>query len=266
MLQLHFALPSLRSTSRTTACSPESSRVRAGRLDVIDTATEFLVEDPWCFGSGYVKADLMHALANADLPVQITAALRRVVSRHVQDPQPRLLRYASQLAANLWDDELEGEILRLEAVGRQGETGGRTRDCRSATTPSVPRRRNLTSEGALRSSPPSGGQRQEPLPRVSAIMGWPGPRFAAGGGRTSTALLSGVPSSRPGVMDGVLPDHPFDKDRTQPTDLYVPNGPERHLFGDGERSPSPPPHSEGTPEANLTAASPGALTSPAVRN
>ncbi|MDQ6727488.1 MAG: hypothetical protein M3066_15155 [Actinomycetota bacterium] len=91
--------------------------VKTGRLDAIETAIEFLVEDPWCFRSGYLKAELMHALANAHLPVHVTTDLRRVVLRRVSDPQPRLLRYAGQLAANVWDDELESELRRLEADG-----------------------------------------------------------------------------------------------------------------------------------------------------
>lgn len=95
--------------------------VRDGRLDAIEAATEFLVEDPWCFRSGYLKAELMHALANAELPVQVTAPLRKVVLRRITDPQPRLLRYASQLAANLWNDELEADILRFQAVGSGSE-------------------------------------------------------------------------------------------------------------------------------------------------
>ena len=95
--------------------------VKAGRPDAIEAATEFLVEDPWCFRSGYLKAELMHALANAHLPVHVTADLRQVVLRRVSAPQPRLLRYAGQLAANLWDDELEAELRRLAAVGSSGE-------------------------------------------------------------------------------------------------------------------------------------------------
>jgi hypothetical protein len=95
--------------------------VRDGRLDAIEAATELLVEDPWCVRSGYLKAELMHALANAQLPVQVAASLRKVVLRRITDPQPRLLRYASQLAANLLDDELEADILRFQSVGSESE-------------------------------------------------------------------------------------------------------------------------------------------------
>ena len=45
--------------------------VRAGQTDAIEMATKFLLVDPWCFRSGYLKADLMHVLANAPLPAHV---------------------------------------------------------------------------------------------------------------------------------------------------------------------------------------------------
>ena len=91
--------------------------VRAGRRDAIEEATRFLVADPWCFRSGYLKAELMHALANTPLPDHVHEPLREVVLHRIVDRQPRLLRYASQLAASLWDQELEAEVARLEFEG-----------------------------------------------------------------------------------------------------------------------------------------------------
>lgn len=91
--------------------------VRAGRRDAIEEATRFLVADPWCFRSGYLKAELMHALANTLLPSHVLEALREVVLNRIVDRQPRLLRYATQLAASLWDQELEAKVTRLEVEG-----------------------------------------------------------------------------------------------------------------------------------------------------
>jgi hypothetical protein len=91
--------------------------VRKGRADAIDEAVRFLVADPWCFRSGYLKADLMHALANTALPAHAVNPLRDVVVRRITQPQPRLLRYAAQLAANLWSDSFERELQRLRAEG-----------------------------------------------------------------------------------------------------------------------------------------------------
>jgi len=95
--------------------------IRAGRWDCIEEATRFLVADPWCFRSGYLKADLMHALANAALPDHVVLPLREVVLRRIVDPQPRLVRYAAQLAANVWDEGFESQIMRLERDGSTAE-------------------------------------------------------------------------------------------------------------------------------------------------
>ena len=73
--------------------------------------------DPWSFRSGYLKAELMHVLANTPLPSQGQEPLREVVLHRVVDRQPRLLRYAAQLAASLWDQELETKVARLEVEG-----------------------------------------------------------------------------------------------------------------------------------------------------
>jgi hypothetical protein len=95
--------------------------VRAGQTDAIEMATRFLVADPWCFRSGYLKAELMHALANAPLPPHVVEPLRKVVLKRIVDPQPRLLRYAAQLAASLWDEDFEAQVTRLELAGSTAE-------------------------------------------------------------------------------------------------------------------------------------------------
>lgn len=95
--------------------------VRAGREEAIEEATKFLVADPWCFRSGYVKAELMHALANASLPSQVLHPLRQVVLHRITHRHPRLLRYAAQLAANLWDEQFEADIVRLATHGSAEE-------------------------------------------------------------------------------------------------------------------------------------------------
>lgn len=91
--------------------------VRKGRADAIDEATRFLVADPWCFRSGYLKAELMHALANTTLPGHVVEPLRKVVLDRVVDRQPRLLRYAAQLASNVWSEDFEGQLKRLALEG-----------------------------------------------------------------------------------------------------------------------------------------------------
>lgn len=95
--------------------------VRAGRTEEIEQATRFLVADPWCFRSGYLKEEMMHALANTPLPHHVIQPLRQVVLHRIADPQPRLLRYAAQLAANLWDEDFETQIGRLQYAGSSRE-------------------------------------------------------------------------------------------------------------------------------------------------
>jgi hypothetical protein len=101
--------------------------VRAGRSDAIEDATKFLVADPWCFRSGYLKGELMHALANTPLPSHVVQPLREVVLHRITDPQPRLLRFAAQLAANLWDEGFEAQVTRLEVEGSADERRAATR-------------------------------------------------------------------------------------------------------------------------------------------
>lgn len=91
--------------------------VRRGRFDAIDEAVRFLVADPWCFRSGYLKAELMHALANTALPGDVVDPLREVVVQRIKHRQPRLLRYAAQLAANVWSESFERELERLQGQG-----------------------------------------------------------------------------------------------------------------------------------------------------
>jgi hypothetical protein len=91
--------------------------VRSSRLEAIEEAVRFLVADPWCHRSGYLKADLMHALANTALPPHLVRALQDVVVRRITHREPRLLRYAAQLAANVWSDSFERELEELRERG-----------------------------------------------------------------------------------------------------------------------------------------------------
>ena len=91
--------------------------VRRGETEAIEEAVRFLVADPWCFRSGYLKADLMHALANTPLPDHVLGPLRDVVLRRITHREPRLLRYAAQLASNVWSDAFGEQLETLAAHG-----------------------------------------------------------------------------------------------------------------------------------------------------
>ena len=91
--------------------------IRAGDRGAIDAAIQFLEADPWCFRSGYVKAELMSALAHAPLGDDDRRRLRAVVGNRVRHREPRLLRPTGRLAASVWDDGLAIQIGRLLADG-----------------------------------------------------------------------------------------------------------------------------------------------------
>lgn len=79
------------------------SRDRAG----LEPLMRFLEADPWCFRSGYVKADLIHAIIRLDLTEADKARLRRVVLRVVDDPVLRReLRSYAKLAVAVADPGL----------------------------------------------------------------------------------------------------------------------------------------------------------------
>ncbi|MCK9904364.1 hypothetical protein MXD63_30495 [Frankia sp. Cpl3] len=87
--------------------------LRSGETQEVETAVQFLEADPWCFRSGYMKAELMHRLANGpDLDTH-HHRLHDVVGRRLTDPQPRLLRHTARLAAAVWDDDLHQRVDRL---------------------------------------------------------------------------------------------------------------------------------------------------------
>lgn len=96
--------------------------IRTGERDAIDSAVRFLEADPWCFRSGYLKAELMTALASAPLRDDDKRRLRGVVLNRVRRREPGLLRPTGRLAANVWDDDLAREIDRLLADGTEAES------------------------------------------------------------------------------------------------------------------------------------------------
>ncbi|SQD99750.1 hypothetical protein FMEAI12_5590018 [Parafrankia sp. Ea1.12] len=74
--------------------------LRSGEPEEVETAVQFLEADPWCFRSGYMKAELMHRLANGpDLDAH-HHRLHDVVGRRLTEPQPRLLRHTARQGAS----------------------------------------------------------------------------------------------------------------------------------------------------------------------
>jgi hypothetical protein len=107
-------------------------RIRDGDRTAMDDAVRFLEADPWCFRSGYVKEELMTALANAKLPEDLRGRLQAVVLRRLTHREPRLLRPTGRLAANVWDDALARQVTELAATG-----GGEEREDAAAVLQAV---------------------------------------------------------------------------------------------------------------------------------
>jgi hypothetical protein len=96
--------------------------LRRGEPPAVDAALDFLEADPWCFRSGYMKADLMHALANApSLGAPAHARAQRVVLHRLLKPEPRLARHTARLAAAVWDDEFDREVRSLGERGSESQ-------------------------------------------------------------------------------------------------------------------------------------------------
>lgn len=92
--------------------------LRRGEARAVAAALDFLETDPWCFRSGYMKAEVMHALANApSLAGQPRERAQRVVLHRLLRPEPRLARHTARLAAAVWDDELDSEV---RSLGERG--------------------------------------------------------------------------------------------------------------------------------------------------
>jgi hypothetical protein len=94
-----------------------ATRVGRGDVAAVGPALAFLEADPRCFRSGYMKADLMHALANGPNLQPVRARVQAVVLHRVRHHEPRLLRHAARLACEVWDDELESAIRELQRDG-----------------------------------------------------------------------------------------------------------------------------------------------------
>jgi len=104
----------------TAEWSEAKAAIRSGHRNAIEAAVVFLEIDPWCFDSGYQKADLYSLLAGAPLSDAHQTRLRAVVLRRLIERRGRsnsTLRHLAHLANALWTPEfheLMSEIPRAE--------------------------------------------------------------------------------------------------------------------------------------------------------
>ncbi|WP_261575400.1 hypothetical protein [Frankia gtarii] len=90
-----------------------AAALRAGDPTGLETAVQFLEADPWCFRSGYMKAGLMHRIANSAGTEAHRPRLQDIVMYLLRHPQPRLLPPTVRLAAAVWDDNLQNRVISL---------------------------------------------------------------------------------------------------------------------------------------------------------
>ncbi|MBW3614422.1 MAG: hypothetical protein KY439_03820 [Actinobacteria bacterium] len=128
-------------------------RIREGDRAAIDDAVRFLEADPWCFRSGYVKEELMTALANAPLPGDVLPRLRAVIIHRVTHREPRLLRPTGRLAASVCNDELALQLSDLLVAG-----GDEQRHDAEAVLRAVEHKRRTLAGQSARSKPGEPGE------------------------------------------------------------------------------------------------------------
>jgi hypothetical protein len=97
--------------------------LRTADPEAIEAAFVFLELDPWCFGSGYLRADLMHAVANLPDLRGYEKRAQAIVLGGLTRPRPRLLRHNARLAAAVWNEELGHAVHDLAAGGDARTTG-----------------------------------------------------------------------------------------------------------------------------------------------
>lgn len=120
--QWHHAVESFRVAIQETYGSPLWRRLKAELRSGDPTAREaalvYLEADPWCFRSGYEKAELMKGLSDLNLSDRERARIRRLVLDLVQLRRRREFPQLARLAWSVWNTELDD---RLEEVARAAQ-------------------------------------------------------------------------------------------------------------------------------------------------
>ena len=94
-------------------------RLQAGSVEGVEPAITFLEADPWCFRSGYVKADILRSLVRCPLTTDQAARLRQVVLYVVDRRDRREFRRYCRLAQIVDSEDLRrGLVARLRSGDR----------------------------------------------------------------------------------------------------------------------------------------------------
>jgi hypothetical protein len=78
----------------------------------IESLIAFLENDPWTFGSGYIKADIIRLLRKLDLTPKQSEQLRKVLLTIVDKRDRREFRHYCRLACKLDSMALRRELTR----------------------------------------------------------------------------------------------------------------------------------------------------------
>jgi hypothetical protein len=92
---------------------------RTGDPSSIETLVRFLEADPYCFRSGYMKADIIHRLTRIDLDESTRRRLRDVLFAAIENPTRREFRRHIRLARYLEDKEMRSRLDALANSGRE---------------------------------------------------------------------------------------------------------------------------------------------------
>jgi hypothetical protein len=85
--------------------------IKAGDPSGLEYGVRFLEADPWCFRSGYTKAQLIPAIAQFQLDESMRGRLRAVVIAVVDDPRRRReIRYYGKLARAVATADLRAQL------------------------------------------------------------------------------------------------------------------------------------------------------------
>ena len=82
------------------------------RINDVEFIIAFLEKDPWKFGSGYAKADMIWLLGKLKLPPKQCDRLRKVLLTVVDKRDRREFRHYCRLACKLDSPELRRELTR----------------------------------------------------------------------------------------------------------------------------------------------------------
>jgi hypothetical protein len=91
----------------------EFELLKVGDVTAIEMAIQFLEANPWCFRSGYIKADILKMLRKHALSDDQCARMRKVVLERVRGRPVRETRVYARFAPKVSTPQFEVEVLNV---------------------------------------------------------------------------------------------------------------------------------------------------------